>query len=272
MSDMAPNAEDPYARADYRRLIAWEARIRREGPFLTELLERAPDRSVLDLGCGTGEHTAFFARQGVRAVGIDHSESMIDMAREYESRGEGRFVLADAVEAPALLEKEPPFGLVLCLGNMIPHVTEDAELDALLRAAHDLLLPGVLFLIQILNYRRIIDQEVRHLPLNFREGDDGEEIVFLRLLQPVSERRILFFPTTLTLTTDDAEPVAVKRSRRVELRPWTASDLAPALERAGFDVEIHGDMNGGAFDAAESNDLVAIATRKPDDREASRGG
>lgn len=262
MTDRTPSSDDPYARAEYRRLIAWESRIEREGPFLNALLQRAPERSVLDLGCGTGEHTAFFARQGARAIGIDLSEEMTAKAREYEARGEGRFLLGDAQASRDVLGDEPPFGLALCLGNMLPHITEDAELEALFGSAREVLLPDGLFLIQILNYRRILEQGVRHLPLNFREGEKGEEeIVFLRLLRPVSERRILFFPTTLVLRPDAAEPVALKRSRRVELRPWTADDLTPALERTGFRVELHGDMAGGAFVAGESQDLVVVASR-----------
>src|SRR5690606_4013399 len=81
--------EDPYARAEYRRVIAWGPRIERERPFLLSLLERAPDRSVVDLGCGTGEHVAFFAEVGARAIGIDRSEDMISQARDHEARGKG---------------------------------------------------------------------------------------------------------------------------------------------------------------------------------------
>ena len=254
---------DPYSRTEYRRLIGWQKRLRRERPFLLELLARAPERSVIDLGCGTGEHVAFFADEGARAVGLDRSESMITAACEHEALGRGRFVLGDALEAAELLADEPPFGLAICLGNMLPYVQEDADLARFAEQAARVLVPGGLLLIQVLNYAGIEASGKRHLPLNFREGDDGEEIVFLRLMTPLGGGRVLFFPTTLTLHPDDEEPVRLRSTRRIELRAWTTDDLPPALEAAGFTVALHGDMVGGPFEPATSNDLVVVAALAP---------
>ena len=89
MSDDPNRPDDQYSRVNYRRLIAWDTRIKREAPFLLALLDRAPERSVIDLGCGTGEHVAFFADTGVRAVGLDCSEAMISAARDHERLGSG---------------------------------------------------------------------------------------------------------------------------------------------------------------------------------------
>jgi SAM-dependent methyltransferase len=253
--------DDPYSRTQYRKLIAWEKRIEREGPFLLRLLGEAPDRSVVDLGCGTGEHVAFFAQQGARAVGLDRSESMIESAREHEARGHGRFVEGDALDAAAVLGEEPPFGLALCLGNMLPHVQEDADLDRLLIQVARLLAPGGHFLLQILNYVRLLEGGVRHLPVNIREGEGDEEIVFLRLMKAQPEGRMLFFPTTLTLHADAEEPVAVKTTRRVPLRAWTLRDLEPRFEAASLGLRRFGNMQGGAYDPQASMDLVLVATR-----------
>lgn len=257
-----PGPDDPYARSDYRRLIAWRSRSEREGPFLTQLLERAPDRSVLDVGCGSGEHIAFFARSGARAVGLDRSETMLEQAREHEERGEGRFVLGDAIRAASVLSAEPPFGMAICLGNTVPHILEEDELRSVVESLCELLLPGGLFLLQILNYRRLIGQDIRHLPVNVRSEDGAKEVVFLRLLKNESRERILFFPTTLVLDPTSDEPVSVARSRRVELRPWVAADLRPIFESRGFRVSEYGDMQGGPYDETESHDLVLVASRE----------
>ncbi len=262
MSNAPHRPDDQYSRVNYRRLIAWETRITREAPFLLSLLDRAPERSVIDVGCGTGEHVAFFAGTDVRAVGLDRSASMIEAARDHEEAGKGRFVLGDAMAARAALGNEPPFGLAICLGNMLPHLAEEPDLTRVLASLHDVLLPGGLLLIQLLNYEGILATGKRYLPVNLRPGDDGKEIVFLRLMSPAEDGRLLFFPATLELDPDAEEPLRVTMSRRVELRAWTRAQLAPALAATGFDAVFHGDMGGGAFVLEDSADLVVVATRR----------
>ncbi len=255
---------DPYARAEYRRLIAWEGRIAREGPWLDRLREDAPSARVLDVGCGTGEHVAFFSRAGADALGLDASESMIATARDHERAGEGRFLLGDVLDPPPELEGAS-FGLVICLGNMLPHILEDADLDRFVAQITHWLAPGGSFLLQILGYERILRHGIRALPVNVRPGDVGEEgeeeIVFLRLMRAAAGGRILFFPTTLTLSADSEEPVAVRTTRRVLLRAWTPADLVPRAEAAGLTVSLHGDMQGGPYDPDTSVDLVLHARR-----------
>ena len=261
MSDDPHRPDDPYSRVNYRRLIAWETRITREAPFLLSLRDRAPERSVIDVGCGTGEHVAFFAAADVRAVGLDRSEAMIRAAKDHEEAGKGRFVLGDAMEARAALGDEPSFGLATCLGNMLPHMAEDADLARFLASLHEVLLPGGLLVIQLLNYEGILATGKRSLPVNLRPGDDGKEIVFLRLMSPAEHGRVLFFPATLELDPDAEEPLTVTMSRRVELRAWTRADLAPAVTTAGFEPVFLGDMAGGEFVLEDSPDLVVVATR-----------
>ena len=278
MSSSTPPPKDPYSRVDYRRLIRWRKRIAREEPFLRSLLDRAPEGSVLDVGCGTGEHVAFFADAGARAIGLDVSENMIEAAREHEAAGRGRFVAGEAADAPALLSNDLPFGLAICLGNMLPHILEDEDLERWIHSMHAILEPGGLLLVQLLNYTRILEREERNLPLNLRPaplaGSDGadqdpdaqdprREIVFMRLMRSEGDGRVLFFPTTLELDPDAEVPVRVVSSRRVPLRAWSAEELGQRLTRAGFGVELHGDMTQGAYVPSDSRDLVIVAQRGP---------
>jgi ubiquinone/menaquinone biosynthesis C-methylase UbiE len=39
-------------------------------------------KTVLDLGCGTGNHTISLARRGFEVIGVDRSESMLAQARK----------------------------------------------------------------------------------------------------------------------------------------------------------------------------------------------
>ena len=42
---------------------------------------RRPGKAVLDLGCGTGHNLALLASFGLRAIGVDPSETMLAAAR-----------------------------------------------------------------------------------------------------------------------------------------------------------------------------------------------
>ncbi len=259
MTDQPPG-HDPYSRVQYRRLVAWERRIAREGPFLRALLQEAPDRSVVDLGCGTGEHVAFFADEGARAVGLDRSAAMLDDASSHAAAGRGHFVAGDLREADQALRDQRPFGMGVCIGNVLPHLLEDEDLRAFVRSMAAVLAPGGLLLIQLLNYAFIRAAGVRHLPVNVRPGDGECEIVFLRLVKPIDDKRMLFFPTTLELDPDpDAEvPVRLERSKRLEVRMWSVEEITAVLAEAGFASELYGDMEWGAYDPAASKDLVVV--------------
>ncbi len=262
------SAEDPYSRLSYRRLIAWPERIEREWPFLERQLARAPEASVLDLGCGTGEHARFLASRGYRTLGIDRSEAQIEQAREYEDEHPPhgpRFALGDLARLGEATDGR--FGAAICLGNTLPHL-EDEDLAAALEALAARLRPGGRLVLQILNYERILARRVRFLPPNFRpdpersDHDPPAEIVLVRLMTPDGDRHVLFHPLTLALHPGQDPPVTLERAREVRLRAWTRPQLEPVLARHGFAVEAaYGDMTEGAYEPRRSQDLVVVASR-----------
>ena len=48
-------------------------------------VERRPVETVLDLGCGSGRYTLFFAEQGFKVSAIDIAQSAVDMTRDWLS-------------------------------------------------------------------------------------------------------------------------------------------------------------------------------------------
>src|SRR5262249_18022782 len=80
-----------------------------------EVLQGAlsPGARSLDLGCGAGWTSHFLARAGYDVVGVDISETMIDMAEQRLERDgvEARFVVADMEELD--LEQQDFDGVVL---------------------------------------------------------------------------------------------------------------------------------------------------------------
>jgi len=251
---------DPYSRIDYRRLIAWPERLRREEPLLREVLGSGPNGRILDLGCGTGEHSRFLASAGFEVTGVDSSAAMLASAREGVSGGNPRFVEGDLPEIGTLVGDG--FGAALCLGNTAPHLTEPPSLRRFLGGLASRLLPGAPFLLQVLNYDRIFDKDERALPLNVR-ADGEERVVFLRLMDPRPDGTVVFNPTSLRWRPGEEPPVSVLASRNVLLRGYRRDELAAALVGAGFaEPSVFGGMRREAW-SPDSPDTVVVAVRGP---------
>ncbi len=251
--------EDSYSRVDYRRFVAWPARIQRERPLLEFFLEALPEKTVLDLGCGTGEYGRFFSSLGYHVLGIDQSASMIAKAGEHTESPLLDLVEGDVRNLGTLVER--PVGGAISLGNTLPHLKDTASLTKLFEGLSRALLPTGLFLFQILNYEWILGHDIRYLPLNFRDQDDHEP-VFLRLMKPLPDDRILFCPSTLHFDPDRENPVEVIRSKTVELMGWQRKHLSPLLEALRFEIlEIWGGMEFDPFSPDSSSDLVMLVRR-----------
>ena len=74
-----------------------------EEPRVREALGDVRGVDVLDLGCGTGRHTAWLAEAGGRVTAVDFSAGMLEQARRKASNGEVRFIAHD-------LHEPLPFG------------------------------------------------------------------------------------------------------------------------------------------------------------------
>ncbi|PYT03069.1 MAG: hypothetical protein DMF65_05010, partial [Acidobacteria bacterium] len=89
-------------------------------------------RSILDVGCGSGWLSEFFARLGYEVTGIDISPDLIDIARErvtrvpygadHETPLRCRFLVHDIESAPLTEE----FDAVVCYDSLHPFEDERA--------------------------------------------------------------------------------------------------------------------------------------------------
>lgn len=248
---------DRYGRLSYRGLIAWSERLQREAPLFQRVLGAAPARRVLDLGCGTGEHARFLASQGFEATGVDASPAQVAAAREADP--EGRYVQGSLTELQDLVA--PDFGGALCVGNTLPHLTEEADLRRCFEGLASRLLPGSPFLLQILNYDRILDRGERTFPVMVRPGEDGAETVFLRLMTPLADGRVVFTPATLRWRPGAEPPLELVSAEEVPLRGWRRAEVEALLRGTGFEPrEVLGGMTGDPWSPA-SSDLVVVARK-----------
>jgi SAM-dependent methyltransferase len=124
----------------------WSASVVEDVAFY---LERARESGgpVVELGVGTGRIAVPIASDGIRVIGIDSSEGMLDIARERaELAGvEVELHYGDFRNPPV----EGPVPLVIAPFRSLLHMETDADRLAVVRAAHDLLEDGGRFVFDV---------------------------------------------------------------------------------------------------------------------------
>jgi SAM-dependent methyltransferase len=254
--------KDAYGQIQYRGLIAWPERIQREAPLLERVLGTAPVNTVLDLGCGTGEHSRFLRSLGHGVTGVDASEAQILAARNVEGSdaGSAGYVHGDLASIETLVPAGQ--GGAICLGNTLPHLTEHDTLERFFAGLASRLITGAPFLLQLLNYDRILGRGERTFPINLRPGEtEGEETVFLRLMTPRPDGSLIFTPATLRYRPGMEPPLELISAQNVSLRGWRRSEVEACLRSASFEVrDTFGSMTGDPWSTVAS-DLVVWAVK-----------
>lgn len=118
--------------ADY-----FEACTAPENRFILKQLGDLRGQSLLDLGCGAGENSVYFAMQGAQCVAADYSPGMVDVALKLAEQNQvtiaGRVINAMAIEVP-----DNTFDIVYA-SNLLHHIP-DPKLA--IREMHRVLKPG----------------------------------------------------------------------------------------------------------------------------------
>lgn len=96
-----------------------------EEPVMRELLGNPGQKDLLDVGCGTGRHTAWLASRGARVTAIDFSEGMLAKAKLKPECRDVTFLAHDL--AMPLPFESGRFDVVVC-GLVLDHI---AALDHL---------------------------------------------------------------------------------------------------------------------------------------------
>ena len=208
-------------------------------PFREPVFDFLRDRagggggSVLDIGCGPGHYCGRFAATGFRALGVDLDPQMIAAAGGAHPEA-GFSVLG--MNDVAALAGDSPFDLVFCIGNVAAHLPR-AELAPFLAALSGLIRPGGKWILQVVNWDRILAAGRADFP--DRELPGGA--VFRREYRELTPDRVVF----ATSLESDGETVF---SGETDLFPVRAHQYVDAHAAAGFELlECLGDYAGAPF-------------------------
>ncbi len=130
----------------------WSASVVEDVSFYLELARRSGG-PVVELGVGTGRLAVPIAADGIRVIGVDSSEGMLEVARERAALaglevGDGRVLdlrLGDFRDPPV----EGPVPLVTIPFRSLLHMQTDADRRSVVRSVHRLLEPGGTFVFDV---------------------------------------------------------------------------------------------------------------------------
>ncbi|MDY7012521.1 MAG: class I SAM-dependent methyltransferase [Cyanobacteriota bacterium] len=115
----------------------FEACTAPENRFILQKLGDVRGKSILDLGCGAGENSVYFARKGARCIATDYSPGMVEVALQLAAKN-GVQIEGKAANAMALDFCDDCFDIVYA-ANLLHHIPEP---NVALQEMHRVLKPG----------------------------------------------------------------------------------------------------------------------------------
>jgi len=167
----------------YDNSIDWDARLKREMPFLLESLQKSGGSHVLDMACGTGRHSVELAAHGMKVIGFDSSQTMIGFAKNLAQEREVTidFHVADMMDFCSSVDG--PFDEVLCLGNSLALLPTVKDVKRVLTNVQSVLRPGGFFIVQVLNFQEILSTGFRFFPIKGGVTHNNEDVIFSRFYE-----------------------------------------------------------------------------------------
>lgn len=190
---------------------------------------------VLDIGCGIGTLSFALTNYYKNVLGIDMDAEMIRVATK-KMKAEFKsihFQQISMLKLDAFIDKNSIDG-VICFGNTLVHLNSLNEIAEFLNQSKALLKSNGKLLLQIVNYDKIIEKNIRQLPII-----ENDEIIFERNYCYRKSENKIDFNTRLTVKSTQQ---IIENS--IELLPLLKKDLARLLHMAGFDnCNYYGNFN-----------------------------
>lgn len=174
-------------------------------------------KTILDIGCATGELAFELANAGAEVTGIDLNEDLLHRAQLEKEHSRLNFQKADMLKLKDHFQPRQ-FDAVVCFGNTLVHLPSESHVKKMLDNISYVLKPGGRFLLQILNYNYILDEPITELPV-IETGN----IKFVRsyIIEPANP--VIGFKTELhlknegTIITNETPLLALRSKTLVKL-------------------------------------------------------
>ncbi|PAT01310.1 hypothetical protein CI105_07575 [Candidatus Izimaplasma bacterium ZiA1] len=209
--------------------------------FLKKYLDKG---QILDLACGTGTYTIPLAIDNEMS-GFDLDEGMIDIAKSKNNTS-----IDFRVKDMMSVDDVNKYNSIFSIGNSIVHVTDFQMQEKLFKSLNLALKENGKLVIQIVNYDRILDQNINELPTITNQG-----VSFTRKYNQKDDGLVDFI-TNISYK-------EMNETNQVTLLPMRKKMLESLLENSGFEViNTFGGFNEESFNYEKSFHLILICKKK----------
>ncbi|PIE33860.1 hypothetical protein CSA56_10135 [candidate division KSB3 bacterium] len=237
---------------DYDQMTRFEERMQRETALFNTWIVRYRFQSAVDVACGTGLHAILLAQAGIQTVGADISAEMLEQAKQHAEKDAVQISWIHAGMEQTRQYLEGSYDAVFCLGNSLPHLLNSKSLHAAFMNFSQLLSPGGIAVIQILNYSRILVEQERIVGIH--RNNSAEYIRFYDFLPEYIRFNLL--------TVRWEQGKARHSLSSTTLYPYQQDELENALHEHQFsEIEWYGNMEFQPFDKSSSPNLVIVARK-----------
>ena len=148
----------------YYDRIYWWKDYNQEVDFLTKVLKRYEVRGkrILEVACGTGNHTKILAAKGYEITGVDISDEMLSIARR-KVRSHARFLRGDMRDLDAVVDGR--YEAAICLFSAISYNLTRSDLKRTIQGLYD-----------HLKERGVVIFDTHFTKRSFEDGHRGEDI------------------------------------------------------------------------------------------------
>ncbi len=207
---------------------------------------------VIDLACGSGSYSLALVDWAKEVFGYDLDTYMIDQANSKKKSDHITFKAMDMMMVGQQNHRDIDF--VYCIGNSLVHLNGQEEIENLLVQIYQLLDKGGVLVLQIMNYDRVLDKDIRSLPTICNEN---EGVTFYRYYEPENDG--IIFKSKLDIHKSDFNESFIQK---VRLYPIRSTELVKLIEKVGFvDLELFGNFNGEVYESETSYGLIVRAKK-----------
>ncbi|MEC5425913.1 class I SAM-dependent methyltransferase [Virgibacillus sp. C22-A2] len=214
---------------------------------LTQLMKFVPTtegQSLLDLCCGNGRHSRWFAKQGFHVTGVDLSPTLLNEAQNKECAKDIHYVRSDMRE----LNYKDDFDIVVNLFTSFGYFKEDEQNKKVLANAYQALKTNGYFVFDYLNPSFL---ENHLIPFSKDVIDDLSILQYRMIINNTVVKKI------------KVEDNGALREYEERVKLYERQKLDAMLEEVGFTIlYTFGDYDCSRYERNDSSRLIYVCQKR----------